>query len=196
MVEPDCCVVKPSPFKSGILYGIIPHIGCILFILVSILSSAVLIGLFKPLLMNKYLFYWILGISFGFALISATLYLKKKCQCNLQEIRNNKGYLSIMLGTTIIINLLLFLFIFPLLANYVSGDAAIASGTYSTIDIKVNIPCSGHASLITGELKTLSGVKSVEFSFPNKFKVIYDQTTTIDQILNLSIFKTYNASIL
>jgi hypothetical protein len=67
----------------------------------------------------------------------------------------------------------------------------------SSLKLSVAIPCSGHASLITGEIKSLSGINSVQFSLPNIFDVKYDPTkTTKQQILTLDVFKTYKAIVL
>jgi len=54
---PDCCTPKKK-YKGknplmGIVYGIVPHIGCILFILAAVLGATVLNQCFKPPLKNK-----------------------------------------------------------------------------------------------------------------------------------------------
>jgi hypothetical protein len=67
----------------------------------------------------------------------------------------------------------------------------------SSIRLKVDIPCSGHAPLISQELKSINGVVGVQFSFPNIFDVKYDSTkTSKQQILSLDVFKTYKATVL
>jgi len=194
--------------KSGIVYGLIPHIGCIAFIIGSILGVTVLTGLFRPLLMNPYFFHILIVISISFATLSSSLYLRKNGLLSSSGVKRKWKYLSTMYGSTVGINLLLFLLIFPLLANVslatVTGAAAApdtgGSGGISgspIIRLQVDIPCSGHAPLITGELKTISGVSSVQFSFPNIFEVKYDSTkTSKEQILALEVFKTYKASVL
>jgi copper chaperone CopZ len=64
----------------------------------------------------------------------------------------------------------------------------------ATLTIKVDIPCSGHAPLITTELYKLNGIKNVKFTPANQFTVSYDPSvTTKDGILSLGIFKTYPA---
>jgi hypothetical protein len=111
-------------------------------------------------------------------------------------------YLTGMYGSTIGINLLLFLIIFPILANAsptnITGGALSEQAPYvSTIKLQVDIPCSGHAPLITNELKTISGVLGVRFSFPNVLEVTYDNTkTTQQQILALGVFGEYPAKVL
>jgi copper chaperone CopZ len=98
--------------------------------------------------------------------------------------------------------------IFPLLAN-VSAFSSSTTGAFvgvasnenvnsiSSIRLKVDIPCSGHAPLISQELKSINGVVGVQFSFPNIFDVEYDSTkTSKQQILSLDVFKTYKATVL
>jgi copper chaperone CopZ len=213
----SCCNTDNSKrnIGQGIFYGIIPHIGCIAFIIGSVLGATVLTQLFRPLLMNRYFFYILIGISFLFATISSIIYLKKqgfitsnrdkgRLEINVssQIFKRKWKYLSTMYGSTIGVNLLLFLVIFPLLANVSLFSTSVAGAStgissLSSIKLKVDIPCSGHASLISGELKTINGVDGVQFSLPNTFNVIYDSAkTSKDQILSLEVFKTYKATVL
>jgi len=49
---------------------------------------------------------------------------------------------------------------------------------------------------LSGELKKLPGIFSVTFRFPNLFEIQYDiAQVSLQEILNLEIFKTYKASI-
>jgi copper chaperone CopZ len=215
--DKSCCNVDNSKknIAQGILYGVIPHIGCIAFIIASVLGATLLTQLFRPLLMNRYFFYILIGISFLFATISAIIYLKRQgfitsnrdkgkfgINVSSQIFKRKWKYLSTMYGTTIGVNLLLFLVIFPLLANVSLFPTSVAGAStgiasLSSIKLKVDIPCSGHASLISGELKTIDGVDGVQFSLPNTFDVTYDTTkTSKDQILSLEVFKTYKATVL
>jgi len=207
--------------KQGIIYGLIPHTGCIAFIVASVLGVTVATQFFKPLLLNPYFFYILIAISFIFATISAIFYLKKqgfmafnKSKDGLEMsfssnvIKRKWKYLSTLYGTTIGINLLLFMIIFPLLANMsisspsITGSIVAATGSegvngISSMRLKVDIPCSGHAPLISGELKSINGVTDVQFSFPNIFDVKYDSAKTSKQeILSLEVFKTYKATVL
>ncbi|MCL5018448.1 MAG: heavy-metal-associated domain-containing protein [Candidatus Pacearchaeota archaeon] len=194
---PDCCKKKENDGKvaKGIFYGIIPHIGCILFVIASILGSTVLMQFFKPLLMDKNIFYYMIAISLGFATLSSVLYLRKNKMLSLEGVKKKKKYLMTMYGLTVGINLLFFFFIFPLTANIgVTGEVITGN---SLLKISVAIPCSGHASLISGELKSLEGVSSVEFSLPNKFAVNYDSArVSKGEILALEVFKKYPAKVL
>lgn len=194
---PNCCKPKQSKgIWQGILYGTIPHIGCIAFILAAVLGSTVLLQFFKPLLMNKYIFYYLVLISIGFATASSFFYLKKHKSLSWNGIKSKKGYLSIMYGSVVGINILLFFLVFPMLAN-IGGVSAEEANKLSMLKIKVNIPCPGHAPLISSELNTVRGVKGTEYSFPNNFEVYYDSSLTSKQkMLSLKVFDEYPATIL
>ena len=132
---PSCCEAKdvndkkPSGLAEGIIYGLIPHTGCIAFIAFAILGATTMSALFQPLLMNRNLFYGLIMLSFAFATLSATIYLNKRGLLSLQGISKAKGYLSVLYGTTIGVNLLFFFVIFPMLVN------AIPLGTQSAVDL-------------------------------------------------------------
>ena len=99
-----------------------------------------------------------------------------------------------MYGTTVGINLILFFFIFPYVAT-ITGGVVSAEG-FSTMEIKVKIPCPGHAPLISSELKTMEGVEGSDYSFPNNFLVYYDSSlTSEEEILSLEVFEEYPATI-
>ena len=71
---------------------------------------------------------------------------------------------------------------------------SVESQTSSKLSLNVNIPCSGHASLIIYDVKKLSGVSDVKFIGSNKFDVYYDPAKTSEQkILAMGIFKEYPA---
>ena len=200
----SCCdssYKKGEGVKQALIYGLVPHLGCIAFIIASILGATALMGIFKPLLMNRYIFYVLILISIGFATLSSVLYLRKKKLLNWNGIKKKKGYLGTMYGLTIGINLLLFFVIFPLTANAsIGGDltgAVIANGNFNEILLEVDIPCPGHAPLISEELKTIEGVVSIDYGFPDKFTVIYDSAITDKlEILNLEVFDSYPANVL
>jgi len=100
-----------------------------------------------------------------------------------------------MYGTTVGINLILFFFIFPYVAT-ITGGVVSAEG-FSTMEIKVKIPCPGHAPLISSELKTIEGVEGSDYSFPNNFVVYYDSALTSEQeILSLEVFEEYPAEVI
>jgi hypothetical protein len=188
--------MKKEKGYKGIFYGIVPHIGCILFILAAILGSTALLQLFKPILMNKNIFYYLIGISLLFATLSSLFYLKKNNKLSISGIKSKRKYLITMYGLTIGTNLIFFFFIFPLTAN-IGGVSAHEVADLSLLKIKVNIPCSGHTPLITNEIKTIKGVNGTKFIMPNTFEVYYDSSKTSEkQILSLEIFKRYPAKII
>jgi hypothetical protein len=195
----SCCQTNKKESKgilSGLIYGLIPHIGCIAFILFAILGVTTATTVFKPLLLNAYFFYILMGLSFIFATISAMVYLRKHDLFHFHGIKRKWKYLSILYGTTIGINLLLFMVIFPIAANMtMAAPTGAFIGDLSEITLKVNIPCPGHAPLISEELKTINGIKAIKFRFPNYFDVSYDQTTSQQKILALDIFNIYPATI-
>ena len=82
---PSCCVNKKTSngLGKGLVYGLIPHIGCVLFIIGAVLGSNILIQFFKPLLMNKNIFYYLIFISIVFASFSSYLYLRKNKMCSV-----------------------------------------------------------------------------------------------------------------
>ena len=110
-----------------------------------------------------------------------------------------------------VVNLILFMVIFPVLATLDAEDnfspSAIISAFINrenntenllpSITLRVDIPCPGHAPLITSELRTIEGVEGVQYRFPNKFVVNYNsQITSKDQILALDVFRTYKPTII
>jgi len=197
---------------EGVAYGLIPHIGCIAFIIGSILGVTVLMQFFRPLLMNRYFFHILIALSIGFATLSSAFYLRKNGLLSFAGARRKWQYLSTMYGSTIGINLVLFMLLFPLLAN-VSAAAPAAGLSIQSINgavvqagpalglasvrLSVDIPCPGHAPLISQELKTIDGISSIQFSFPNNFDVTYDPAkTSKDAMLALSVFKEYPAKVI
>lgn len=209
--QKSCCQESDSKKEgkgvlAGVLYGLAPHTFCILFIIFTVLGVTTATTLLKPLLLNPYFFYLLIALSLVFATISAIIYLKKNGILSLRGIKKKWKYLSILYGTTVSVNLILFMVIFPFAANInqKSTLSASLSGPFNQIEssqsfltLEVNIPCPGHAPLITTELKKIDGVENVKFGFPNKFKVSYDSTkTSKEQILSLKVFETYKATVI
>ncbi len=198
--QKSCCLLKNSKGERkgilrGILYGLAPHTFCILFIIFSVLGATTATAALKPFLLNPYFFYFLIGLSFLFATISAIFYLKKNGILSLQGIKRKWKYLSILYGTTIFVNLFLFMVIFPIAANI--GSVSVPGSSTSLLTLQVDIPCPGHAPLIVGELKKISGVENVKFKFPNLFEINYNpQKTTEKEIISLEVFNTYKAKIL
>lgn len=196
---------KNKTFLQGIIFGTIPHIGCIAFIIGSILGVTVLTNIFKPFLLNRYFFYILIAISLGFATLSSIIYLKKTGFLSWNGIKVKWRYLGAMYSSTIGVNLLLFMVLFPLLANISSASTVSPTGavieesiaTKEILKLKVDIPCPGHAPLISQELKKLAGVLNVKYTFPNIFEVYFDvEKINEKEILSLGVFKSYPATIL
>ena len=142
--KPSCCEAKdadgnkPSGLAEGIIYGLIPHTGCIAFIAFAILGATTMSALFQPLLMSRNFFYGLVMLSFAFATLSATIYLNKRGLLSAQGISKAKGYLSVLYGTTIGVNLLFFFVIFPMLVNAIplgTNSAAVLSNSTSACPI-------------------------------------------------------------
>jgi len=215
---------KKQGFWIGLFYGLVPHIGCIAFIIFTVSGVTVATALFKPLMMSRYFFHILLGLSIIFATISALLYFKKQgfITFNKNEggleigfirggLKRKWKYLLTLYGTTVGINLLLFMLIFPVLAT-LDAEKGLSFATVAnvfldrevktenslpSITLKVDIPCPGHAPLITGELRTIQGVEMVSYRFPNKFIVSYIQGETSKlEILSLDVFNIYQATVI
>ena len=76
----------------------------------------------------------------------------------------------------------------------ITGNSILNTNNLNELQIKVSIPCPGHAGLINGELSKLKGIGSVDFNLPNIFKIKYDSNQVSEQdILNLNIFTEYPA---
>ncbi len=204
--KPSCCqessARESKGFFQGILYGLLPHTGCIAFVVFTVVGVTAAASIFRLLLLNANFFYALIMLSFILATVSAVIYLKKNKMLSFEGIKRKKSYLTIMYGTTILMNLLFFFVIFPWAAN-INNNALTGSVVYSgqnsqnELKIQVAIPCPGHALLITNELKTIEGVTNVKFDFPNLFYVKYDPTKTNEQqILSLNIFKEYAAKVI
>ncbi|MAG22393.1 MAG: hypothetical protein CL943_03780 [Candidatus Diapherotrites archaeon] len=196
--------------RQGIVYGLVPHIGCIGFIVASILGATIAVEFFKPLLMNPWFFHILILISIGFATLSSAFYLRKQGIFSMQGIKRKKKYLATMYGSTVGINLILFLVIFPMLANLDTGSFANPTGMVtlagaqgnstasdSLLRLQSNIPCPGHAPLISGELKSIEGITGVKYEFPNYFDVAFDSSkTSKDKIFALEVFEIYTATLI
>lgn len=191
---------------SGLTYGLIPHIGCIGFIIGSVLGVTMLMNFFKPFLMNRYFFHILIGVSLGLATLSSAFYLNRNDLLSWSGIQKKWKYLSVMYGSTIGINLLLFMLIFPLLANVSASSLSITGSSITTVSdgntdsllkLKVDLPCPGHAPLISQELKMVKGVTGVKFNFPNYFEITYHSAeTSRKEMLALDIFKSYPATMI
>lgn len=208
--EKSCCLeTKRNSGKgilSGLLSGLIPHFFCIAFAVFSIIGAATATTFLKKFLLIPNFFYFLIAISLLLATISSAVYLRKTdCLCP-SGIKNKWKYISTLYSATILINLLMFFIVLPALANMNSQKESKENASspevigrennLSRLSIDVEIPCSGHASLIIDEIKKNCFVDYVKFSMPNKFEIKYDPSkTTPEKIASLEIFKTYPAKI-
>ena len=191
MKKPDICKDKGNESKgllAGIVAGTIPHIGCMAFIIFTLLGITFLSSLFKQFLILKWAFPLMILLSFILAGISSFFYLRKNCCVNKTK------YLAILFSSVILINLLLYFVIFPATAN-ISGYSVGNTDKTKLIILQVSIPCSGHAPLIIDELKKLPEVKAVNYRTPNYFDVECDSDLDEEKLLNLDIFEEFPCKI-
>ena len=188
-----CCSTKnKNGLFSGLLYGIIPHSFCILFILFSILGAAGATLMTKKFLLIPHLFLYLLLISFFFATLSAILYLKKNNCYNLSKIKNKWKYILTLYTSTIITNLIFIFVIFPVVANAQNNDTTVITPNSAVLSINTDIPCSGHAPLIISEIKDIPGVNSIKFKMPDTFEINFDpQIISAKEIKSQKIFKEF-----
>ncbi|MFA5125486.1 MAG: heavy-metal-associated domain-containing protein [archaeon] len=204
---------------QGIALGIIPHLGCIGFVVASILGVTIAAEFFKPLLLNPSFFYGLIALSIVFATISSIIYLHKNGLLSAKGIIKKKNYLATMYGSTIIVSLLFLFVIFPMLTSAVYETAQTNTGTQTAsviqnqntqatlstnqnlglqnLLIEVQIPCGGHAPLIISELQKVIGITQVKTTSTwNQFSISYDSTkTSKEQIMAQKIFANYPAKI-
>lgn len=204
----DCCKTeidkkdqKNSGFLRGVLLGILPHSFCIAFVIFSVVGATLATSYFKKFLLLPHFFEILVGISFLFATLSAVIYLKKLDSLNVSGIKSKSKYLLVLYGTTMAINLLFFFVVFPWVANLglsKNTPAVLAEkNNFSTITLEVQIPCSGHAPLISDELKKLPGILGIKFQLPNRFVVDYDSSKVNSlQITSAEIFKSFPVKII
>jgi len=198
----ECCETKNNKngIFSGILFGLIPHSFCIAFVLFSIIGAVTASAFLKKLMLIPNLFLLLIIISLALATVSTIFYLRRNnCLC-LSGIKNKWKYVSTLYFATISINLLMFFVVFPALANtnFQKTESKVfgQESNLSQISLTVEIPCSGHSSLIIDEIKKNCDIESVTFSMPNKFDIKYNpKEITAGQITSLEIFKIYPAKI-
>lgn len=175
--------------KIGVLSALVPHIGCIAFVVLTILGLTTASVFFKKFLISKVAFYMMIIFSFFLVGISSFFYLKKNCCIN------KKKYLLTLFSSIIFINLLFYFIIFPATANISAGPIKDIKDT-KLISLQVEIPCPGHAPLITNELKKIPEIKSVKYRTPNYFDIECDENLEENRILEAEIFKEFSAEII
>ena len=206
-----CCPPQKKEgrgFLQGVLYGLLPHTICILFIVLSVVGATAATSVIRRFLYVPYLFQIIVALSFVFATISSAFYLRRQGMLSWEGARRRWKYVTVMFGTTVAINLLFFMVIFPLVANSgfsaaapvvaaQSTDTVQAAVDRSSVTLQVQIPCPGHAPLVMDELKRVDGITSLKYQFPDKFVVGYDPAKlTVEKILAADVFKEFPAQVL
>jgi len=191
----NCCAPSGNQKNSaliGALYGLIPHIFCLLFIFASTIGALGATTFAKKALLIPHIFPIMLGASLFFATLSAVFYLEKNAKLCCAGLLEKWKYLATLCIATIGINAFIILFVFPTTINATAPDNFLQTEKLSTITVKVGIPCSGHAALIIDELSKLAGIGSVTFKMPNVFKITYDNTSlSSEEIERAEIFKTF-----
>lgn len=197
--EKNCCATAKEKSDKGILvgvfYGLLPHSFCIAFALFSVIGAVTATILLKKFMLIPNFFYFLMFISLLLTTVSSAFYLKKSgCLC-ASGMKDKWKYITTLYSMTVSINLLMFFVVFPALANAGAKNQIVLGKNLAGLSIKVQIPCPGHAPLITDEIRKDSGVESVEFETPDIFKIKYDsEKTTPKEITLLEIFKTYEAT--
>ncbi len=212
----SCCRPVPEArgkgFLAGLAYGVLPHTFCILFIALSIIGATAATSLVKRVLYLPYLLPLLVGASLLFATLSALLYLHRNGMLSVAGMIARWRYLSILYGTTIAVNLLMFAVVLPAAARVdvraagpsASGyleqstrDPAVlaeATAPTDTVRLGVAIPCPGHAPLIVSEVESLDGVLAVRYIGGSDFVVRYDPAKLrVDDILALEVFRAFRA---
>lgn len=205
--KPGCCSA-PAPSSgrgkgllTGLFYGLLPHTFCILFVVLSVVGATAATSVIQRFLYVPYLFQFIVALSFVFATLSAAFYLRRNGLLSWAGARFKWRYLTVMYATTIGINLLLFLVVFPMVANArfsgrvsAAGNPVVVSGTEQTLNLQVAIPCSGHAPLVMDELGKVAGITAVKYTLPDRFAITYDsRQISVEQILALPLFQEFKA---
>jgi len=211
--RPKCCGPAPEKkrqgFLMGLLYGLVPHTFCILFIALSVIGATAATSLVKRVLYVPYLFQLLIVLSVASATLSAILYLRRNGLLSWRGVGRKWRYLATLYATTIVINLLFFRVIFPATANLdlgnksfpapalaqvVAASDTLGAASTRSVALEVDIPCSGHAPLIIGELKMVRGISQVTYREPNLFEVIYQpDQVSLQEILTQKVFESFRA---
>lgn len=194
--KPSCC--QPADHSStlgkGILFGLLPHSFCLAFIVFSSFGVVSATSFFRGWLLNPYFFPILVIVSFALSLLSSGLYLWQNQSLSLSGLKNHSRYLTILIVSIVSINLLFFLVVFPIAANFsFKNTNNISQAGLLNLTLQIKIPCSGHAPLIIDELGKSPGVIDVKYRFPNYFDIKYSSETSAEKIFKLPIFKSFPA---
>jgi hypothetical protein len=74
---------------------------------------------------------------------------------------------------------------------------SIQNDNLDKISIHVSIPCEGHVSYITSELKKIKGIGAINYLQNFNFEISYDSSKiTKEEILNQNVFKEYHPKLI
>lgn len=185
---------------AGLLWGIFPHSFCLMAIFFSTIGAITLNTFFKKILLINHFFEFLISISLLLATLTCVIYLKKnQCFCR-SKIKSKWRYILTVYSTTILTNLLFFFIVLPILVNAQNSQNPKILNTetnLSQLSLEIQLPCTGHATLISDEIKQNFQIENITFNEPNVFSIIYDPTkTSPDKILESKIFQTYPAKII
>jgi len=193
----DSCCALPErnqdkkSFWLGIIYGLVPHMFCIGFILFSVVGAVTATAWIRSVMLVPNFFYFLVIVSLVLAGISSVIYLKRRGCLTILGLKNQWKYVASLFLITIAVNFLMFFVAFPALANIGQAKLVDNSG-FETVSAIVQVPCSGHAPLIVYELKKDTGIKSVVFKNPNIFEITYDSgQISVPNITSKDIFETF-----
>lgn len=178
--------------KSGILYSLIPHSFCIAIIVFSVAGAVGLTSFVKNIMVIPYFFTSLIIFSVIVASVSALFYLKKTGGLSLSGIKSKWKYLTTLYGTMLVVNALVFFVIFPITTNWSARKITDEQIYSEKLSLRVDIPCSGHAPIVTYELEQDEGIGNIVFKNPNTFNIKYNpDVTSPEKIKSLEIFKTF-----
>lgn len=191
----DCCQPKnerSNGFGRGLLFGLVPHVFCIAFFVLSLIGAASGAALAKRFLLIPHFFLFLMIISFLLATLAAFFYLKRNGCCHARGIKSKRKYLLTMYAATIMTNILVAYVIIPSATSHSTRAAADSRKQLAITNIEVQLPCPGHAPLIIDEVKKADGVETVDFRLPRAFEISYDpQRISPEKIAALDIFQTF-----
>jgi len=194
---PSCESNKESAIKHGILSGVAPHFFCIIFLLAPLVGVSWISALWFGFFLKYNLNYYLIFISLFLATISVVFYLLKKKNLNFFGIKRNWLYIASVYAITVMVNLILVFVVFPSLADKNSNNKLSKADAVSELNLRVEIPCEGHAPFISGEIMKENGVDSVDFDYPYYFKITYySNITSPEKITESEIFRYFKPIII
>jgi hypothetical protein len=185
----NCCCDDDHGHKepgvmTGVIYGMIPHSFCILFVICSVLGVTVASQFLRQFMLLPYFIPLLIGVSLVFATISSTIYLKKTGNLSLKGVSRKKNYLMILFGSIILVNLLFFEYVMPAIGNIntpikgtekniekvveqdISKENICSDGTACPVDELPSMDKNGENTTIGNFLKTDEKILDIQVSLP------------------------------